>query len=108
MELDAVASSSSSARPWRPGGTPTRSMPWKGAGSGTTSAPGWRQGGGAGGRQGEGRWSSPAWMALCRHCGGKHLHRYCLQAPSSSKAARPTPKAAPAPAPGKGKGKGKS
>eukprot|EP00972_Heterocapsa_arctica_P062043 9147833-Heterocapsa_arctica.AAC.1 len=29
MELDAVASSSSSARPWRPGGPPTRPMPGK-------------------------------------------------------------------------------
>eukprot|EP00972_Heterocapsa_arctica_P061284 9036599-Heterocapsa_arctica.AAC.1 len=47
-------------------------------------------------------------MALCRHCGGKHLHRDCPQAPSSSgMAARPTPKAAPRPTPAQGKGKGK-
>eukprot|EP00972_Heterocapsa_arctica_P060309 8894940-Heterocapsa_arctica.AAC.1 len=45
MELDAVASAPS-ARPWRPGGSPTRSMP-RGAGGGTTSPTGWRQGGGA-------------------------------------------------------------
>eukprot|EP00972_Heterocapsa_arctica_P071225 10520775-Heterocapsa_arctica.AAC.1 len=47
-------------------------------------------------------------MALCRHCGGRHLHKDCPRAPPPGLAGgRPAAKAAPAPRPGKGKGKGK-
>eukprot|EP00972_Heterocapsa_arctica_P025502 3753737-Heterocapsa_arctica.AAC.1 len=59
-------------------------------------------------REGEGWWSSPTWMALCRHCGGRHLHKDCPKAPPPGLAGgRPAAKAAPMPRPGKGKGKGK-
>eukprot|EP00972_Heterocapsa_arctica_P090461 13345880-Heterocapsa_arctica.AAC.1 len=47
-------------------------------------------------------------MALCRHCGGKHLHKDCPKAPSFGKTTgKPAAKAAPMPQPGKGKGEGK-
>eukprot|EP00972_Heterocapsa_arctica_P028782 4234155-Heterocapsa_arctica.AAC.1 len=47
-------------------------------------------------------------MALCRHCGGRHLHKDYRKAPPPGLAGgRPAAKAAPVPRPGKGKSKGK-
>eukprot|EP00972_Heterocapsa_arctica_P061868 9120952-Heterocapsa_arctica.AAC.1 len=72
MELDAVTAATS--RPWRPWSSSTRPTPVKDTGGGTMFSTGGRQGG-------EGWWSPSTWMALCRHCGGKHLHKDCPKAP---------------------------
>eukprot|EP00972_Heterocapsa_arctica_P070689 10442250-Heterocapsa_arctica.AAC.1 len=40
-------------------------------------------------------------MALCRHCGGRHLHKDCPKAPPPGLAGgRPAAKATPMPRPG--------